>query len=224
MSAEALVHPDVIEVVVTHEEELAASHAFLQVSVKGSSLVTGDAALSKAREVSALVAALAAQGVPQADIRVENIQAEVSSGLLTKSSSATYTLRVRCDKLEGLADVLGAITSQKNATLNAIDWGYPEDDARRTGWLVACAEVANVRARAIAEALGVKLLGVHRFGEPVVEGFAQVPGALGGAGYPKSAGLLRARGMTSEDLGLAIAHMKQIEVRVTVQYRVSAFG
>lgn len=223
MDSDTLLRPDVIEVVVTHEEELAASHAFLQVSVRGASLVTGDAALSKAREVATLVSALEAVGVPQKDIRIEDIRAEVTSGLLTKSSSATYGLNVRCDRLEGLADVLGAITSQKNATLGFIEWGYPEDAERRTGWLVACAQTANARAKALAEALGVKLLGVHRFSEPQARAefggdMRSVPGSYGGSGLRKT------RALGAEDLGLAVTHMKKIEVRVEVQYRVSALG
>src|SRR6185437_2133667 len=96
------------------------------------------------------------------------------SGLLTKSSSATYTLRVRCNKLDTLADVLGAITSQKTVELQNLEWGYPDDEALRTGWLVKCAQRANERAKQLSEALGVKLLGVHRFGEPEANAHAQM--------------------------------------------------
>jgi hypothetical protein len=52
--------PDLLRVAITHEDELEASHADLLVTVRGSSLVTGSAALTKAREVAALVAV----GVP----------------------------------------------------------------------------------------------------------------------------------------------------------------
>ncbi|MBS2027800.1 MAG: SIMPL domain-containing protein [Deltaproteobacteria bacterium] len=217
--------PDVIQVEVRLEEEVEASHAFLHVTVKGSSLVTGNAALTKAREVAALVQALEGVGVSQKEIRVENIYAEVSSGLLTKSSSATYTLRVRCNKLDTLADVLGAITSQKTVELESLEWGYPDDDALKTAWLVKCAERANERAKQLAEALGVKLLGVHRFGEPELSSHAQMyrgaPGAVGGS-YDGSAPMRRKMG--AADLGLAIAHAKKVDVRAVVEYRVSAFS
>ncbi len=167
--AEASGRPDLLRVVITREDELEASHADLRVTVRGSSLVTGSAALTKAREVAALVSALGGIGVPEGSIRVEDVAVQVESGLLTKSSSATYTLKIRCAKLESLADVLGVITSQKNVQLGHIDWGYPESDDLRTRALVDCATRATERARRIADALGVKLLGVHRFGEPELQ-------------------------------------------------------
>lgn len=218
MALEADDRPDLLRVVVTHEDELEASYADLQVTVRGSSLVTGNAALTKAREVAALVQALAGVGVPESSIRVEDIAVQVESGLLTKSSSATYTLKVRCSKLESLADVLGAITSQKNVQLGNIDWGYAEPDELRTRWLVDCATRATARARPIADALGVKLLGVHQFGEPDVE--------VARAGYelrPPALGMARAR-MTAADLGLSVSHSKKVVVRVLVEFRIAPYS
>ena len=47
--------PDVVVITARHEESVAAERAELLVTVQGSSLVTGRAALKKAKEVSALV-------------------------------------------------------------------------------------------------------------------------------------------------------------------------
>ena len=47
--------------------------------------------------------------------RVEVIHADVSTGILGKSSSATYRLRIRFENLDLLPDALGAITGAKNA-------------------------------------------------------------------------------------------------------------
>jgi uncharacterized protein YggE len=210
--------PDLLQVVVTHEDELAATHADLRVTVRGSSLVTGDAALKKAREVAAMVQALAAVGIAEDAIRVEDISVQVESGLLTKSSSATYTLKVRCTKLDSLADVLGAVTAQKNAEIGHIDWGYAEPDELRTRWLVDCAARATERARQIAAALGVRLLGVHTFGEPDVQAASPTEyaprGMLGGTA--------RAR-MGAADLGLSVAHNKKIVVRVVAAFRIGGY-
>jgi len=217
---------DVIQVLVSVEEELEAAYADLRVSVKGSSLVTGNAALNKAREVAQLVSSLSAVGITQAEIHVENIYAEVSSGLLTKSSSATYMLKVRCSKLENLADVLGAITGAKAVELGSVEWGYPEDEAQRSAWFAACARKANERAKAIAEALGVKILGVHRFSDPELA-TARTWGPPGGGADYETLGApppARRRSMGSADLGLAIAHTKKVEVRALVEYRVSPLG
>jgi hypothetical protein len=51
--------PDLISINARYEEIVAADHADLVVTVEGSSLVTGRAALKKAKEVSALVEELA---------------------------------------------------------------------------------------------------------------------------------------------------------------------
>ena len=50
--------PDTIKVTAFHREEVSATHVDLYVSVKGSSVVSGDAALKKAKEVNQLVEAL----------------------------------------------------------------------------------------------------------------------------------------------------------------------
>jgi len=218
MAFEVERRPDLIQVVITHEDEVEASWADLFVTVKGSSLVTGSAALTKAREVAALVAALGGVGVPEADVRVEDVAAHVESGLLVKSSSATYTLKVRCAKLDALADVLGAITSQKNVRFDRIAWGYPESDELGTRWRVDCATRATARARQIADALGVKLLGVHRFVEPDL----QVAASEAEPGF--AFGPARNRAMGSPDLGLSVTHSRKVTVRVLVEFRVAPYG
>lgn len=210
--------PDLIQIQAEIEDVLEASYADLSVSVRGSNLVFGSAALEKAREVANLVKTLEAAGIPKEQIRLQDVTAEVTSGLLTKSSSATYTLEVRCHRLDGLGDVLGAIATQKNAQLHQIDWGYPVDEERRTAWLVQCARIADARARKLAEALNVKLIGVHRFAEPRARPPEEPPGAGSfGMGAP------RARRVTA-DLGFAVSHTKKVTVRADVDYRVSPLG
>jgi hypothetical protein len=95
MALNADSRPDLLRVVITHEDELAASHADLQVKVRGSSLVTGNAALTKAREVAALVQALAGVGVPEASIRVEDIAVQVESGSRNRTRTNLSVSRFR---------------------------------------------------------------------------------------------------------------------------------
>jgi hypothetical protein len=71
--------PDTIKVSAFHKEEIFASHANLYVTVKGSSVISGNEALKKAREVSQLVEALTRFGlVPRRSIYRESI--ETASG------------------------------------------------------------------------------------------------------------------------------------------------
>ena len=140
--------PDTIKVSVAHHEEIFASHANLHVTVRGSSVVSGNEAMKKAREVNQLVEALTHFGLSPDSVQLLGVYIETSSGTLLKSSSATYRLRVHLETLESLAEVLDIIASQKNATLERIEWKYPEQDAQERGL-----ESAIAKAKAKADGL-----------------------------------------------------------------------
>lgn len=97
--------PDTITATVSRREELGADKVDIHVTIKGSSLITGNAALKKAREVSQLVSALLEVKIKVEDITLTSVRAESSSGILGKSTSAAYQLRIKCNDLELLADV-----------------------------------------------------------------------------------------------------------------------
>ena len=183
------------------------------VTVEGSSLVTGSAALKKAREVAVLVSALAEVGIGEESIGVERIEARTSSGLLTKSSSAVYTLKIRCEAIESLGDIVGAIAAQKNAQLTETVWRYDESAEGEARRLAAAAKRAEVKARAVARVLGVELGSVHR----LVEGTEPQTSHAGLAaqGYAPS----RTR-MLAEDLGLAVTNKKRVTTTVTAEFNV----
>src|SRR5690242_12410084 len=122
--------PDTIKVSAFYREEIFASHANLYVTVKGSSIVSGNEAMKKAREVSQLVEALTRFGLSPDAVQLQGVRLETSSGALLKSSSATYHLKITLEKLEQLAGLLDIIAEQKNATLERIEWKYPEEAAR----------------------------------------------------------------------------------------------
>src|SRR5512134_1062036 len=102
--------PDTIKVSASHREEIFASHANLYVTVKGSSVISGNEAMKKAREVSQLVEALTrpapsgdeGSGLSPDSIQLLGVHIETSSGTLLKSSSAAYRLRVKLEKLDQL--------------------------------------------------------------------------------------------------------------------------
>src|ERR1043166_1264825 len=111
--------PDLIKISATQREEIFASHANLFVTVKGSSLVSGNEAMKKAREVSQLVEALTRFGLSPEAIQVLGVRFETASGTLLKSSSATYQLRVRTEKLDQLAELLDIIGSPRRGTVQS---------------------------------------------------------------------------------------------------------
>ncbi|HXD09195.1 MAG TPA: SIMPL domain-containing protein [Anaerolineales bacterium] len=218
--------PDTIKVSALHREEIYANHADLFVTVKGSSVVSGDQALKKAKEVNQLVEALTRPalsggegfGLSPEAIHLQGVHIETSSGVLLKSSSATYRLKVQCEKLEQLADILDILASQKNAALERIQWKYPEEAARERG-MDAVLQKAKSKAEKVARSLGVKLLGVYDFIENIYD--EEMPYQQ----FAAQAMQMKSRGAAAPEpsLGMDIQHNKTINVNVDIWYRVSAF-
>ncbi len=208
--------PDTIKISVSHREEISASHADLHVTVKGSSVVSGDQALKKAKEVSQLVEALTNYGLSPDAIHLQGVQIETASGTLLKSSSATYRLKIRCEKLDQFADLLDLIASQKNAALERIEWKYDEDEARERG-LLAAIEKAKNRAEKVAASLGVKILGVYDFIENAYDEERPIQ-------FQAQAVMMKSRSAVPAEpsLDMDIQHSKTINVSVEIWYRVSS--
>src|ERR1043165_3747410 len=210
-------NPDTIKISASHREEIFASHANLFVTVKGSSVVSGNEAMKKAREVSQLVEALTRFGLSPEAIQLLGVHFETASGSLLKSSSATYQLRVRAEKLDQLAELLDIVSSQRNAALERIEWKYPEETAREQGLETAIAK-AKAKAEKVAAAMGVKLLGVYDFIENTFDEERPVP-------YPMRAMAMKAQAEAAPEpsLGMEIQHSKIVQVNVEIWYRVSPF-
>jgi uncharacterized protein YggE len=208
--------PDTIKVSAFHREEIFASHANLYVTVKGSSLVSGNEAMKKAREVSQLVEALTRFGLNPEAIQLQGVRLETSSGTLLKSSSAVYHLKVKTEKLDQLAGLLDILAEQKNASLDRIEWKYPEEEAREQGLEAAIAK-GKAKAEKVAAAMGVKLLGVYDFMENTFD--EERPP------MPFQAKAMRAMEAAADQpsLNMEVQHSKTIHVNVDIWYRVSSF-
>jgi uncharacterized protein YggE len=210
--------PDTIKVSAFHKEEIFASHANLYVTVKGSSLVSGNEAMKKAREVSQLVEALTRFGLSPDAIYLQGVRLETSSGTLLKSSSAIYHLKVKTEKLDQLAGLLDILAEQKNASLDRMEWKYPEDEARERGLEAAIAK-GKAKAEKVAAAMGVKLLGVYEFMENTYdEERPPMP-------YQAMEMSMKSRAAMADQpsLDMEVQHSKAIHVNVDIWYRVSAF-
>lgn len=207
---------ETIEVTGFYEEDLPAHAADLHVTVHGSSLVTGRAVLSKAKEVAAMVENLRQVGVADAQIQVVSVRAEVKSGLLTKSSSATYELKIQCTDLEQLPGMLGAITSAKNAELTSLEWLYPKDAAHQARLLGEATAIAKVKAQAIAAALGVSLGKPREVREVLAEEPVYPVTRMTGA--PMAA--MRARS-EPVDVGVQLQHAKRVSATVRLTYAIT---
>ena len=209
--------PDTIKISASHREEIFASHTNLYVTVKGSSIVSGNEAMKKAKEVSQLVEALTKFGLSPDAIHLQGVRIATASGALLKSSSATYHLKIKSEKLEQLADLLDILAEQKNATLERIEWKYPEEAAHERG-LESAITKGKEKAEKVAASLGVKLLGVYDFIEntfdeerPLMPFQAMEMGMKTRAAAP-----------AEPNLNMDIQHSKTIQVNVDIWYRVSS--
>jgi uncharacterized protein YggE len=210
--------PDTIKISTSHHEEFSATYADLFITVKGSSVISGNEAMKKAKEVSQLADELTRFGIPAENIHLQGVHVETSSGTLLKSSNASYRLRVRCEKLDQIAELLDIISSQKNTALDRIEWKYPEDEAHERGLESALAK-ARSKADKVTAALGVKLLGVYDFIETSFD--EESP-----ATFQAQASKATYRSLPAQpepSLGLDVQHSKMIHVKVDIWYRVSAF-
>ena len=213
------IKPDTIKVSAFHREEIFASHANLYVTVKGSSIVSGSEAMKKAREVSQLVEALTRFGLSPDSIHLQGVRIETASGTLLKSSSAVYHLKVKTEKLDQIAGLLDIIAEQKNASLERIEWRYPEDEARDRGLESAIAK-GKAKAEKVAAAMGVKLLGVYEFMENTYDEERPPMPFQAKAMEMRS---MRAVAPAEPSLDMDIQHSKMINVNVDIWYRVSSF-
>jgi len=208
--------PDTIHVTASHREEIDATHADLFATVRGSSVVSGNEAMKKAKEVSALVEELTRAGVAAEDIHLQGVHVETSSGTILKSSSAIYRLRIHCRTLERIPALIDILGTQKNAALDRIVWKY-DDDSIRVAGLASAIEAAKSKAERVASSLGVKLQGIYSFNENTFD--EEAPGLF----QPQAMMMKTARGPAPAEpsLGMDIQHSKTIQVNVEVEFRVS---
>ena len=211
--------PPAITVQETRDYEVAADRANLFVVIEGTSFFTGDEALKKTREVAQLVADLSAFGLPPDAVFLQSVSAEAHTGTLAKTSRAKYRLRVHCADLSTLADLVGIVTAQKNTSLTAIEWGYPDTEAEHDDWLAACIARVNEKAGNIAAALGVRILGIASFSEALVD--PEGPEYRNFLTLSDNPQRMRRERMSGEDLGLEVSHTKTLFVTVQVNYLVS---
>jgi uncharacterized protein YggE len=212
-----VLQPDRVTIKEQILEEVPATGAQLTVTVKGASFFTGQSALKKAREVAQLVEALQSAGLTENCISVESIRLQTSSGAILKNSSASYSLKLDCKNIEQLGEILTAVTSAKNISLDALDWQYADLSELKTKWVAEVIALANARAKEAATALGVQINGVHDCQFKYLGLSTPQAGHEDSADFP---GTMRRR-ESSFDIGMAMRQSDLKGIQVTVVYRIS---
>jgi uncharacterized protein YggE len=208
--------PGLLELTEHAEAEVPASSAELRVVIAGTRLFTGGAAWKEAGEVRRLIEGLRHCGAGEHDVTLANVAVDVSKGVITKSSSATYHLRVACRDLSRMPSYLDAVADLKNARLEGVRWVFAGAEGKRLECMRRCVEQAKAKAAAIAETLGEPLGGVFRVQDaasiaPVRESTASL-----GVMVPSMA-----RARVSEELsGLDLAPNETVRVSLKIVFRI----
>ena len=105
----------VLVVVGKFEDEVVADRAEVIVSVSTSNYFFGNAAFDKAKELAQLAAALVDLGIARQALSLESATADVTKGLLSSSTSATYRIRISVQDVNKLPEVIGACVRRRLA-------------------------------------------------------------------------------------------------------------
>lgn len=209
---------DTITVRTSRRSTIDANSADLYVTVQGSSFMLGRAVLDQSRQVRELVEALADMNIPASDIYVEGVRADVKSGFISKSTTASYKLRVHCDELDALPAVMDVITDRKEAELTHVEWRFPDSDEVHDFLLRDALPHAKRRAEIVADELELELLGVHNLEEELLDPESEKHKLNKVAQSDLFARSRMAGGGSSP--GIEVMHRKDVTLKVEVQYRV----
>ncbi len=208
--------PDTISIHIHREAELDADSADLHLNVNGSSVVSGQQAFKQAKEVRALVQALTRVGVAEDKIKLKAVNFDMQAGMLLKSSSARYSITLTKVSIDQLADVLGAIASQKNCQMQHLTWNYSQAKATRKRLRTEALQAALDQAKDDAALLGVRVLGIHTLHE---SGHAPAPQQR----MMMASAAPRAK-QRSVDLGFTLGNTTTVSAGVDATFRVSAMA
>ncbi len=202
----------------TSDLEITATGATLEVEISGHSFITGSEAFKRAAEVASLVSALKELGLAEEKIKLLSVSTAVESGILAKTSSATYRISIDCESLDLLGQILTAVSSQKNSRLASITWKYPDLDRRQRELTRTAVHGAKTAARDVADALGVPLVGVHKLSYDTNR-----PDSNRVLGQMATFARAKAKARTEALDNLDLAHTGSISVTVTADFIVDTF-
>jgi uncharacterized protein YggE len=210
--------PGLLELTEHAETEVPASSAELRVVITGTRLFVGGSAWREAAEVRRLIEGLRHYGAGDNDVTLANVAVDVSKGVIAKSSSATYRLRVACHDLTRLPSYLDAVSDLKNARLEGVRWIFDGAEGKRLECMRRCVDQAKAKAAAIAEALGEPLGGVFRVQDAA--SIAPVRETAVPLGMPAPP-MAMARARVSDELaGLDLRPSETVRVALKIVFRI----
>lgn len=187
-----------IRVEATASAEIRAAGARVNVRVSGAAGWFDKPAERRNAEVRELVAALAAIGIPESHT---SLKGATQAGV----STATYELLVRVTDLTLLEPTLQVLATRKTAVVHGVSWWFDEDTPRVELARAAVAS-ARVRAEALAEGLGMRVVRI-----------VSVLDRAGAGGHTTHEGYAPQAGRGGDGAGLTVIGTRTLLHTVTVE-------
>ncbi len=140
-------------------------------------------------------------------------------GLLSWPYKSKCHLRVSADDSALAGQVIDVVTAMPGAELGGVDWQY-DVEPTSPDWVDECIARANTRAERIAKALGVEIVGVHRYAERWSSPNGETSPLIFDAGEDLDVTAPNA-GRASGDVWGSVETTERAGVVVTVAYRVA---
>lgn len=141
-----------------------------------------------------------------------------------KVGTLSALLKVRAGNAEQVSRLLDTVLADGGAEVRSITWRYEVDPASQGDWAARAVAQASVRAARIAEALGVRILGVHTFREeymlPKEQTTLAAPMESAASMPAKRRSSARMQMSVGESLGAAPSSTERSGVTVYIDYRV----
>lgn len=91
---------------------------------------------------------------------IKSVKILSQSGWFTKSSKGIYSLIIKCDDINKIGEVIGAISDSENISLNELEWVYDED-FEKLSLIQEAMKKCQEKAKAMAEIVGHEISHIH---------------------------------------------------------------
>jgi hypothetical protein len=119
----------VLRVSESETAEIEAARAFVMINVASERILFGNAAIAASEDLRSAVDKIKAVS-EDVEVDTEAVSLATNSGLLSKNSTANYTIRLTVNDLNALGAILGICSEGKKISVRSVIWDYEEDEAK----------------------------------------------------------------------------------------------
>jgi len=210
----------VLRVSETETAEIEAARAFVMINVASDKVLFGNAAIAASEDLKSIVAKIKTVS-EDVEVDTEAVSLATSSGILSKNSTANYTIRLTVNDLNALGGILGICSEGKKVNVISVTWDYEEDEAKLS-LIKSAIRKAKRKADEMMAEIGYSIIGIRscsdsyqtpNIGEIIISG----PDAPRFAASMESA---RGRVGAAVDFGTQFKSKKQISATCTIEFLV----